>query len=205
MRTLPKILGACAILALAGSAAWAASGATQHRLTVWLPGGGSEVITYSGDVAPKVSFTAGDFGPASFWSPGGWDAMAFDHALPIDRIAAAMDANLASMIRQADAMMAMPVMVPAFNGVTEADLKALPPGSQSYSVISTMNGNNVCTRSVQITESGQGKAQVVRHSSGNCAAVPDSSALFHLAPQDDKNLMNVRNVAPQSLPAYRHI
>jgi len=205
MRTLPKILGACAIVALAGSAAWAASAPARHQLTVWLPGGGSETITYAGDVAPKVSFASGDFGPASFWSPAGWDAMAFGNASPIDRVAAAMDADMETMIRQADAMMAMPAMVPAFNGVSEADLKALPPGSQSYSVISTMNGNNVCTRSVQITESGQGKSQVVRRSSGNCAAVPDGSVLFHLAPQEDQGLTNVKSAAPQSAPAYRHI
>lgn len=198
MRTLPKILGACAILALAGSAAWAST-ATEHRLTVWLPGGGSEVITYTGDVAPKVSFTASDFAPASFWSP-----LAFDRA-PVDRIAAAMDADMASMIHQADAMLALPMMVEPFNGVTEAGLSAMPPGSQSYTVVSTMNGNNICTQSVEITSSGHGKPQMVRHSSGNCAAMPDNSVLFHLAPQQDNHLMTVRSAAPAFVPSHPHI
>jgi len=208
MRTLSKFLGACAIAALAGTAAWASSAPSEHRLTVWLPGGGSETITYTGDVAPKVSFTPSDFAPVSFWSMP-LAQTAFAQAMPIERIAAAMDDDIAAMMRQADQMMAMPVMVAPFNGVTEADLSTMPPGSQSYSVISTMNGNNVCTRSVQITESSQGKAKVVRHSSGNCASQPDSSVLFHLAPQSDdradSKLMTVKSTAPAATPLYRHI
>ena len=202
MRTLPKILGACAILALAASAAWAASNVSQHRLTVWLPGGGSETIIYAGDVAPKVSFTG--IAPASFWSPLAGDFVAFNEAVPIDRIAAAMDADMAAMIRQADALLAMPVMAP-FNDITEADLKAMPPGSQGYSVISTSNGHNVCTRSVQITESGNGKPQISRHSLGNCVAVPDTQALFNLAPGEDSHLTNVKSMTPQSAPSHPRI
>lgn len=201
MRMLPKILGACAIAALAGSAAWAASRPVQHHLTVWLPGGGSEVITYTGDVAPKLSFTPGEFAPApaAFWSP-------FDIGMPVDRIAAAMDNNMASMIRQADAMMAMPVL----NGVMPANLGAMPPGSESYSVVSTMNGNNVCTQSVQITSSGNGHApQVVRHLSGNCsasAATPDSSVLFQALPsRHDSHLMTIGTKTSISASAYPHI
>lgn len=196
MRTLPKILGACAIAALAGSAAWASSAPAQHRLTVWLPGGGTEQITYFGDVAPKLSITPGDFAPASFWSP-----LAFD-AMPIDRIAAAMDADMASMIRRADAMAAMP----AFNGMTEASLGAMPPGAQSYSVVSTMTGDNVCTRSVEITSSGNGKApQMVRHSSGNCAGMPDSSAQFRMRPAPDSHLMTVKSTAAEFTPSRPRI
>lgn len=199
MRALSKILGACAIATLAGSAAWASSTPSEHQMTVWLPGGGSETITYTGDVAPKVSFKSGEFAPIGF------DAIGFDQTLPIDRIAAAMDADMASMMRHADAMMAMPVMVAPFNGITEADLSAMPPGSQSYSMVSTMNGNNVCTRSVQITETDHGKPQVVRRSSGNCAGVPDSSVLFHPAPQADNHLTKVKATMRQFVPAFRHI
>lgn len=199
MRTLSKILGACAILALAGSAAWAASPPAQHRLTVWLPGGGSEVISYAGNVVPEISFTPADVAPVSFWSPIGFNAM------PVDPIAAAMDADMASMIQRADAMMAMPMMIAPFNGVSEANLEAMAPGSQSYSVVSTMNGNNVCTQSVEITSSGHGKPQVLRHSSGNCAAMPDNSVLFHLAPGPDNHLMTVKSTVPQFAPAYPHI
>lgn len=205
MRTFPKILGACAIAALAGSAAWASATPSEHQLTIWLPGGGSETITYTGDVAPKVSFAPSDLAPVSFWSPEAFDAMAFDQAMPIDHIAAAVDADMASMMHQADAMMAMPIMVLPFNGVTEANLNAMPPGSQSYSVVSTMNGNNVCTRSVQITEGGHGKPQVVRHSSGDCAAMPDSSVLFHREAHGDNDLMKVRSTVPQTAPTYHHI
>ena len=198
MRTLSKILGACAIAALAGSAAWASSTPSEHRMTVWLPGGASETITYAGDVAPKVSFTSGEFEHLGF------DALAFGQVMPIERIAAAMDADMAAMMRQADAM-AMPVAVMPFNGVTAAGLRAMPPGSQSYSVASTMNGNNVCTRSVQITESGESKPKVVRHSSGNCAGMPESSVLFHIAPQQNDHLTEVSTAAPQFAPSFPHI
>src|SRR5579863_5819649 len=54
--------------------------------------------------------------------------------------------------------------------LTEAAFRNLPPGSQSYSFISTMSGNGVCTQSVEITSQGNGAApRVVSHSSGNCA------------------------------------
>jgi hypothetical protein len=200
MRTLPKIIGACAIAALAASAAWASSAPARHRLIVWLPGGGTEQITYTGDVAPQVSIKPGDFRPESFWSP-----LALDRPMPIDRIAAAMDADMAAMLRQADAMMAMPIMAPTFNGVTEADLNATPPGSQSYSVVSTVNGNNVCTRSVEITQSGNGRPQVVRHASGNCAATPDNSVLFHMRPERTGPLTAIRSTMPEFVPAHPHI
>jgi len=201
MRTLPKIAGACAIAALAGTAAWASSAPVQHRLTVWLPAGGSEQITYTGDVAPKVSFTPSDFAPVSFPSP-----LAFDEAMPIDRIAMAMDADMASMFREADTMMALP----AFNGITEANLGAMPPGAQSYSVVSTMNGNNVCTRSVEITGTGTGKPQIVRHVSGNCAATPGNpmpgdAGLSHVQPARDNHLMTVGSRLPEYTPSYPHI
>lgn len=205
MRMLPKILGACAIVALAGTAAWAADRPVQHHLTVWLPGG-SEVITYTGNVAPKLNFTPSEFAaaPASFWAPFSFGAA----AMPIDRMALAMDNDMASMIRAADAMMAMPLSNDMLNGVTQADLNAMPPGSESYSVVSTVNGNNVCSQSVQITSIGNGHVpKVVRHSSGNCGrGSADGSVMLRTSPaRHDGNLMTIG--AKQSAPAqvYRHI
>lgn len=204
MRILPKILGACAIAALAATAAWAAAKPVQHRMTVWLPGGGSEVITYTGDVAPKLSFTPSEFtAEPAFWSPLAFGAP----AVPPDRIALAMnslamDNDMASMIRAADAMMAMPLA----SGVTEANLNALPPGSESYSMVSTVNGNAVCSRSVQITRTGHGQPKVVRHASGNCAGAPDDSVLFQAAPSGhDGGLTAIGTKTALRAPAYPHI
>ena len=203
MRTLPKIIGACAIAALASSAAWAASGPVQHRLTVWIPGGGTEQITYAGDVAPKVTIMPSDFAnsafmPATFWSPLGVDAV----WMPADQIAAVVDNDMAAMIRRIDTMIA----APAFNGVTEADLSAMPAGSQSYSVVSTMTGNNVCTRSVEITSARNGGApKVVRHSSGNCAVAPDNPVLFQPRSAQGGPLMTIHGAAPDRNLPHQHI
>ncbi len=52
----------------------------------------------------------------------------------------------------------------------------MPPGrvpwaGESYSYVSTISGNGVCTQSVRITSRGDGTPpQVERHSSGNCGA-----------------------------------
>lgn len=204
MRILPKILGACAIAALAATAAWAAAKPVQHHMTVWLPGG-SEVITYTGDVAPKLSFTPSEFtAEPAFWSPFAFGAP----SVPLDRIALAMnslamDNDMASMIRAADAMMAMPLA----SGVTEANLNTLPPGSGSYSMVSTVNGNTVCSRSVQITSTGNGRTpKVVRHASGNCAGAPDESVLFQAAPSGhNSRLTAIGTKTALPAPGHPHI
>ena len=56
--------------------------------------------------------------------------------------------------------------------LTEAALRSLPRGSQSYSFVSTTSGNGVCSQSVEITAMGNDQPpRVVRHSSGNCSGV----------------------------------
>jgi hypothetical protein len=145
MRTLPKILGACTIAALAATAAWSATAPNLHRITVQLPGGGVEHITYTGDAAPKItimpSAIPAGITPAAFWSPLAITPIGFDTMwTPTDQIVTAMNDELASMIAEPNAMMVMPPL-----NLSYAKLKAMPPGSQSYSVISTLSGNNGCT------------------------------------------------------------
>jgi hypothetical protein len=170
MNTLRKLLIAgAAVLSLGGVAGSALARAVEtHVMTVQLPGGGVEQIRYSGDVAPEIVF-----GPAAdvgFW---GWDAPFADLA----RISAEMDREMSGMFREIEAMPAVPV-----NGWSEAALANLPPGTQSYSYVSTFSGNGVCGRSVQVTSEGPGhKPQVVTRSFGNCgahgaAALPDVAA-----------------------------
>jgi hypothetical protein len=56
-----------------------------------------------------------------------------------------------------------------------------PPGSQSYSFVSTMSGSGVCTRSVEITSMGNGAApRVVSHSSGNCGSAEGNPGSVNL-------------------------
>jgi hypothetical protein len=161
---------AAAAVGLAGAAALAQSSNT-HVMTVALPGGGTAQITYTGNIAPQVSIgdTPASFAPmpmAPFFGPNSPFAQ-------LDRISAEMDRQAAAMFRQAETMAAE-----ARSGqLTETALRNLPPGSQGYTFVSTMSGNNVCSQSVQITTpSNGGPPHVVTHSSGNCAAMPEGGA-----------------------------
>ena len=70
--------------------------------------------------------------------------------------------------------------VPAFapNQPIEMALGNLPPGTESYSMVSTWSGNGVCTQSVEITSPANGgEPRVVSHSSGNCGSAPGSTGV----------------------------
>jgi len=165
MRVLRNaLLAGVAASAIGFSGAALAQTSNTHVMTVRLPGGGNAEIRYTGNVAPQVVFSEA---PAtigvpvlmpSLFGPGSPFAM-------LDRISAEMDRRAAAMFREADAVAAQ-----ARSGqLTEAALRNLPPGSQSYSLVSTMSGSGVCPRSVEITSMGNGAApQVVSHNSGNC-------------------------------------
>ena len=153
---LKWLAAGAAVIAVAGTAALAG---TFHQMTVKLPGGGTETITYSGDVAPKVTFLTPqmvrDREEMRVWSP--FAEMA--------RVSAMMDAMAADMDRQMQvSLQQMQRLAP---GLTNADLRALPRGTESYSVTTISTGNGVCTREVRITSQGEGmKPQMVSNSSG---------------------------------------
>ena len=161
-----------------------AQSASSHVMTVRLPDGGVAQIRYTGNVAPQVSVSEGPApAPAAInllapmpqlveWGFGADSPFAM-----MDRISAEMDRQAAAMLRQADALAAQ-----ARSGqVTEAATRNLPPGSASYSFVSTMTGNGVCTQSVEITSQGNGQApRVVRHSSGNCSAAAGGGGSVNL-------------------------
>lgn len=137
-------------LALAGVTAVAAA---EHRpihvMTVHLPGGGIEQIRYTGDVAPRVLAVdeAGLLAAMPF----------FDTAFGADLSFSELERISAEMERQATQM-------PSTPGAALA-------GATSVTMVSTSNGQGVCTQSVRVTAMGEGKApQVVRKVSGDCAA-----------------------------------
>lgn len=136
-----------------------------HEITIQLPGGGSEIIRYTGNVPPKVIFAADPFAVA-------WTAEPFAFApsfATIQRIAADVDRQMDAFWRQAQIMASWP----AVNGLSQAAISNLPPGSSSYSVVSESFGNKVCTRMTEITASPDGgKPKVVSRTSGNCDASP---------------------------------
>jgi hypothetical protein len=158
------------IAALGIGLAGAAAAQTTNVMAVPLPSGGVAEIHYAGNVPPRVVFseTPAPFGAwmpvASVFGPGSPFAM-------FERISAEMDRRAAAMLRYADW-----VATQARSGqLTEAAWRPLPAGSQSYSFVSTtsgvstMSGNGVCTRSLQITATGDGSPpRVVSHSAGDC-------------------------------------
>lgn len=174
MRTLQTALlaGIAAVAIGSGGAAFAQS-PQMHVMTVRLPGGGIEQIEYTGKVPPQVDVTSMPATVSPMPMPvlcGGEPPFAI-----MDRISAEMDREADTMFRQTAALAAavragqFPVQVPG--GLTEAAMGSVPPGSESFSYISTMSGSGVCTQSVQITASGNGgPPRVVSHSTGNCGA-----------------------------------
>ena len=135
-----SLLAATACLAFAGSAL-ARDG--LHTLLVQLPDGSVEQIRYAGDVAPTVVYQPQ---VATVASP--FDAL--------DRVAEMMDAQMASMMRQAAAMTEMPV---AFG-----------------------DGSDVCVRSIRIVFTG-GQPEMSQSTAGRCGARQDLPAAVPAAPR----------------------
>ena len=168
MKLLSKFLvGGAAALVLAGTAAVAAQKPIVHHLSVLLPGFGTARIAYTGSVAPKVVML-----------PRGqvWTANLPVFASPfaqMDRVMADMNAIEANMDRRMAATLAQfQQMQRGVNPVLNAKLSNLPPGTQSYSVVTTMVGNRVCTRTTSFTSAGNGaKPQMVSNVSGDCKAI----------------------------------
>jgi hypothetical protein len=168
MRKISAILlvGA-AVLSLGAFVLPAASkGPAIHEMTVQLPGGGTETIRYTGDVAPKVSIVRASL--AVVWPAPielGWEPSfgAFD------RIAAEMNRQMDALLRQARTVAPWS----ATNDLSQAALNDLGAGGSAYTVVSETFGNSVCTRMTQITTPPNGgKPKVVSQTSGNCNASP---------------------------------
>jgi len=170
-RLRKTLLAGAASIGIAVSAAipGAASAQNAHVMNVAVPGGGVMQIRYTGDVPPQIVFMPA---PAAFdaWMPVASMFGADSPFAMLDRIAAEMDRRAAAMFRYADAMAARADA----GGVIEA-VGGMPPGApfggESYSFVSTISGNGVCSQSVRIISRGDGTTPVVeRHSSGNCGA-----------------------------------
>jgi len=194
-RTL--LIAGVAAAAIAGVATAAAL--NTHTLTVRLPDGGVERIVYTGNVAPRVEVApAGASLPVVWAAQPGFDETAF---AAMDRISAQMDQEMAAMFRQADALQARALSGP--DGLTTASTADLPAGAQSFSFVSTMSGAGVCSRSVEITSTGQGeKPRVVRQTSGNCgpSTAPTMSRSLDTAPAPEAGSLVNTSYHP---PAHR--
>lgn len=162
---LAKILPA-ALLAGVASTAFAGVVAA-NTLTVQLPDGATEQITYSGDVAPQVSFTPPPTAPAAQtidWASGPPSPFAL-----MQQVAAQMDRDAAAMMRQMREIAVQPMAGPG--QPIQIDMTKLPAGTQSYSFVSTLSPSGVCSQSTEVIAKGPGqKPQVITHRSGNCGA-----------------------------------
>jgi hypothetical protein len=154
--------GATAVLAI-GAAAQAKQQHNAHVMSVQLPFGGVETIHYQGDVAPTVTTWSG-------FLPG---SAAFDDPLlaggSFARVSQAMDREMAALRKQIEALQRG---APASNGVFNA---AAGPGG------------GYCAETVQITQTGDGPAHVVRHSYGDCGAATAGAVQTRPSPPANGN------------------
>jgi hypothetical protein len=152
------ILAGLTTAALSGAAV--AASRDTHLLTVPLPDGSVARIEYVGKVAPTVKIE-----PAA--------PFAADFAVPLMPSFAHIDRMIAEMQRQADAMVRQADRMASQGKATAtyANYGSMPAGSSSYTMVTTSDGSKSCTRTVEVTSQGAGKApKVVSNSSGDCPA-----------------------------------
>ena len=187
MRTIrtAMIAGTAAIGLVGLPGAASAQSPRIHVMNVQLPDGGVAQVQYVGDVPPQIAVanapTVAPLGFPMFMAMPSLFGSESPFAM-MDRISAAMDRQMAAVMQSAQTL-------PTLNAtqMTEAAMRNLPAGAQSYSFSSTLSGNGVCVRSVQITSSGNGaEPKVVSHSSGNCG--PETAPQVNGVPGGSVNL-----------------
>jgi len=178
------VVGVGAVMGLAAFApSLAGSKSGKHELTLQLPGGGTETITYSGNAAPKVTFHSQQF--AALW-PAPISYTWLGPSL------VTLDPVIANIDRQLDMLASTPLLIsPAIDQpLSAATLSNLPPGT-SYSMVSETTGNGVCTHFTQITKAaGDTKPKIVSQSSGDCGT--DTTQAGESQPTQGAKTINLR-------------
>lgn len=158
--------------AVMGLAAFApsliANKSATHELTLNLPDGGTETIAYAGNIKPKVTFQTDPF--ATAWPT----SLNYDWALPTF---VALDPVFTNIDKQLDMLASTPVLTPLAleRPLSAAALKNLRPGT-SYSMVSEIIGNGVCTHYTQVTKSaGVAQPKIVSHTSGKCGTATNGT------------------------------
>ncbi len=160
------LIGAVVLAAAGLARAGAGELAKTHILTVRLPDGSIEQVRYAGDRPPQISF-----GQAldPFFSPG-FDPVGLDSPfVALDRMSAEMDREAQPLLNQTARW-----RVPAFgfpDTFAAVESGRLAPGARSFSVVSTLSGGHVCTRSVEAYASPDGgQPRIVTRTSGDCGS-----------------------------------
>lgn len=196
--TRKAVLAGIASLAVAG-AALAAEAPRFHTMSVNLPDGAVAQISYSGDVPPTVTIDRA--AAPGLVEPIGLFA-GFDPAplAALDRIAAEMDRQAASMLHQARFGAGRADGLAPAPGVDLLAAGGIPAGA-AYSFVSESIGNGVCSRSVEMVREGPGaKPKVVTHESGNCGGAGAPAPSVGNAPRPDANA-SLKPLKPDEAPA----
>jgi len=175
MRSLRKavLAGAAAITLVSVAGLVVAEIKNTHVLDVRLPDGSLAHVRYVDETPPTVSFapaqptlsilrSASDpFGPSPPFAS-------------LEQISRAMDRQAEAMLREASARPG-PLTGP---DLVQVEIGRPPPGVQGFSMVSTMSGKGVCTRSIEYRSLGYGKPpQVVARASEACAPEEKRPAL----------------------------
>jgi hypothetical protein len=165
--------GALAAVGLAGAALAAIN--HSHVLTLRLPDGSREQIFYIGDTPPTVRMQPGPASLAAFPAP--MDPLRADAEFAaLQRMSAQMDREAAALLQQqplgpAGPMFAGPMLGGPGSSLMTVDLGKLPPGVHGYSMVSTITGGKVCTRTTEYgAADGSGAPREVTRVSGDCGA-----------------------------------
>ena len=169
------LAGAAAAALVGGAIAASAASPDTHVITLKLPGGGVEQITYTGNIKPRIEVLPN----AAFVDPFAVDFMqpvmqfwSQPEMAELDRISARMDRQMDAMFAHARAMESA-----AQSGQLNAAFHNMGPGMIAYSQTTTWTGNGVCTQSVRMSEPANGgKPQYVSNTTGDCGSAPAHAA-----------------------------
>jgi hypothetical protein len=169
----PAAIAGAALLIVGVGAVAATVASHSHTATERMPDGSVVKIWYAGEAPPVVRY---GLPPAPGLAPFDQRFAADPAIARLDRIAAALDRQAAAML-QGPAMQRGPVDQA---GLAPIDAGDTPAGVRSFSVVSTLTGSGVCTRSVEYDSMGDGKPpKVIAHTSSGCSrrdAAPARSA-----------------------------
>lgn len=166
-------------LALAGTAAYAAS-SDVHHMKVRLADGTVANITYTGDVAPKISVVNRPLSLADFAPRVGFMSVGMPPGF--QNIDAMIDAQMRMMqqqMRQMNAMMAMPMM--NMNAPIQAAFGKMSPGA------------HFCAQSMSVTMDANGKQHVTRKMAGDCGGGANA-AVAHEVPKAPAHLAHDNSI-----------
>lgn len=158
------VIGAALLAAAELAGASAGELVKTHVLTVRLADGSLEQIRYAGDRPPRISF--GDQ-PAPLLSQG-FESFGADSPFALfDRMTAEMDREAAALWNETARLSDSTLLPPG--APTAVDFPNLRPGARSFSVVSTLSGGHMCTRSIEYSASSDGgRPRIVTRTSGDC-------------------------------------